>query len=66
MNDKAWWHRRCAKFGYDKTLLKRAKELYPSLFYADGGLCPADLVDFDTWDREMVHPKVSAAYRDVP
>ncbi len=62
MNDKHWWHSRCAKSGHDKTLLARARELYPSLFYADGGLCPADLVNLDDWDREVVPPKQSAAY----
>ena len=63
MNDKVWWHTRCTKTPWDKTLLERAREIYPDMFYADGGLVPADMVDFDKWNREIVPVKQSAAYQ---
>ena len=62
MNDKSWWHTRCSKYGYDKTLRTRARELYPDMFFDDGGLVPADMVNFENWDREVAPAKQSAAY----
>lgn len=63
MTDKSWWHARCAKSPWDKICRRRARELYPDMFYDDGGLVPADMVNFKNWDRRNAPAKQSAAYQ---
>ena len=63
VNDKDWWFRWCQKHSHDPVAQARARELWPSLFYSDGKLCPVDQIDFEVWDRQVVPARESPAYK---
>ena len=57
-SDKRWWYDQCAKRPDDEILLAKAREIYPTMFYDDGGLVEFGQIDFQARDRVSIGSRV--------